>query len=129
MGSILLRERKILSKYILIFSGHNFWNRHEFKVTKQRFRRRHIPWKDVISPICNHCQDDTTITPEYEEGDDDRPLQTTEHIFTECEAFAALRSRVFYQPYGTPLHELKINSILRFIFLTKLDVLPADSPE
>ena len=126
---LLMRSRRCLSKYILIMSGHNFWNRHEYKVTFTRFQKGHIPWEKVVSPICNYCQDDTAIWPTYKEGEDGRPIQTTEHIFSECEYFATQRAKAFGSYFGKPLNEIKYKNILKFIELAKLDVIPGDHDE
>ena len=111
-------------------TGHNFWNRHEFLVTRQRYRKGHIPWEQVVSPICDYCQTWTTITPDYEEGEDGRPVQTTDHIFSECEGFATLRFDLFGRHFGTYLHEIPINKILKFIDAAGFkDLIPKDKDE
>ena len=127
---IMLRDRLCLSKYILLMTGHNFWNRHEWLVTRQRYRKGHIPWEQVVSPICDYCQTWTTIDPDYKEGEDGRPTQTTEHIFSDCEGFASLRNEIFGEYCGTMLHEIPINKILKFIEAAGFkDLIPKDHNE
>ena len=126
---ILMTKRRILSKYILIFSGHNFWNRHQYLVTKKKYDQGKIEWNDVQSPICNYCQTVTEIDPDYREGEDGRPVQTSEHLFKYCEFFTRERLEIFGHLYLENLHQIKLPQILRFIEATGLDPLPEENPE
>ena len=59
----------------------------------------------------------------------DEYLQTTFHLFTQCEALATQRLQIFGQAFDKPLHTIKRTDILRFIRHAGLNVFPSDSEE
>ena len=98
-------------------------------VTKKKYDQGKIEWNDVQSPICNYCQTVTEIDPDYREGEDSRPVQTSEHLFKYCEFFTRERLEIFGHLYLENLHQIKLPQILRFIEATGLDPLPEENPE
>ena len=126
---IIMTKRRILSKYVLIFSGHNFYNRHQYLVTRKEWEQGKRSWADVQTPICNYCQTNTEIDPNYKEGEDGRPTQTTEHLFTECESFVWERLQIFGELYPKELHKIKLSQILAYVERTGINPLPEENSE
>ena len=121
---VMSMNRRILSKYILTVTGHNFWNRHNWIVDKGRLEREEITPEEVTSPVCDLCWVDTAVPPQ---SPDAGPHQSSEHLFADCARLAAARSSIFKMPYGVPLHEIEGKDILRFIDLAELEVFPTDT--
>ena len=59
----------------------------------------------------------------------DEYLQTTFHLFTQCEALATTRFEIFGAAFDKPLHELKKTDILKFVRKAGLKVFPSDREE
>ena len=56
----------------------------------------------------------------------DEYLQTSEHLYSQCEALASLRLALFGQAFGKPLHTIKKTLILKFLRETNIKVFPSD---
>ena len=117
-------NRRILSKFVLILTGHNFWNRHNWVVDKGRLEREEITPEEVSSPVCNLCWVETEVPPD---SPDAGPHQTTEHLFSDCTRLAVVRNAVLKQHYGVSLHEVEGKDILKFIDHADLEVFPSDA--
>lgn len=67
--------------------------------------------------------------PSGRSAEDDDLLQTTWHLFSSCDALAALRLQMFGEQYYKPLEEIDRKLILQFIRRAGLHVLPPDNSE
>ena len=123
---LLTLGRRALSEHILVFTGHNFWNRHNWLIDKARLKRGEIEEQDLTPPFCDLCLKEV---PEVWTNDLVEYVQTTWHIFTECEALAVIRYRVFGHWYGMPLPEVRRQDVVKFLRQAQLSVFPSDQEE
>ena len=72
----LLLQRRDLSQLIILITGHTFWRYHEYKITYNQAKKGEIPWEQVVSPVCDWCQNVLTDIDLAHPWDDGRPLQT-----------------------------------------------------
>ena len=116
-NSFIQSDRTTLSKLILLVSGHNFLNYHKNIIDNQLVELGLKNEDEVQSAKCDFC---------YIEGQEEefRPVQTTIHLFSDCEKFANARLRNFGEPFMEPPFDLTKNQILKFIWDIQLDVLP-----
>ena len=121
-----MEDRRRLSQYILILSGHNFWRRHNFLVDSRKAREGRLPVAMVVPPYCNLCMSEVPLC---NSASNDDFLQTTWHLFASCEALATLRQEVFGEAYYKPLEEIKKSQILEFVRMAELNIFPPDEPE
>merc|ERR1712110_89796 len=129
---LLTSGRRALNELILIITGHNFWNRHNWLVDKERLRRREIEEEQLAPPYCDLCLSDRPrvyTQMGLEAQGLGEYLQTTWHLFAECEALATTRFEVLGQCFGTQLATVKRRKILRYIRQAKLSVFPSDQEE
>ena len=123
---LMMEDRRRLSQYILIMTGHNFWRRQNFLVDSQKARRGQMPVAQVVPPYCNLCM---TEMPLVQSASNDDFLQTTWHLYASCEALATLRQDVFGEAYYKPLEEIKKSQILEFARMANLSIFPPDNSE
>ena len=118
----LTLERKELSKLILIFTGHNFWKRHDWLVNRELLHRGRISEDQLEPPYCNICL--TPPIPRTWSRDMEEYLQTSHHIFSTCEGLAPYRKEVLGWWSDVPLHEIKRKNILKFVEVAGIQVFP-----
>ena len=56
----------------------------------------------------------------------DEYLQTSEHLYSKCEALASRRLSLFGQAFDKPLHTIKKTLILKFLREADIKVFPSD---
>ena len=127
-AQLMTENRRELSQYILILSGHGFWRRHNYLVDRERLRRGEIQEEELVPPYCDLCLEEMP-DPRVVGAEFDEYLQTPFHLFTQCEALALVRLRVFGQAYGIRLDEIKKANILTFVREAGLSVFPKDNSE
>ena len=115
--SFVASDRVTLSKLILIATGHNFFNYHQNIIDNQLCELGAIEESEIQSAKCDLC---------YVEGQDeeDRPVQTSMHIFGDCERFADVRMQCFGDPFPDIPFEITKKQVLNFLWQTKLEILP-----
>ena len=116
-NSILLSDRPTVSKLFLLLSGHNYLNYHKNIIDTHMVELGLKEEHEIQSTKCDFC---------YIEGqeEENRPVQTTIHVFGDCEKFAAARLRHFGEPSLEIPFDLNKKQILQFIWDIKLEVLP-----
>ena len=124
----LLLQRRDLSQLIIIITGHTFWRYHEYKITYHQARRGEITWDQVVSPVCDWCQDILTDIDLERPWEDGRPLQTAIHLFTACERYAGQRLEVFGEFWPT-LSSITVPKLLQFLAQVDVQVYPPDHEE
>ena len=96
-------------------------------MARQQYLKGLIPLEDVGSPVCDYCQ---LITDNFPlDGRDPRPLQTVQHILTECEYFATQRLQAFGQAFGLDLSTVPLHKAMNFLFAMEIKLLPEDDQE
>ena len=125
---ILSEKRAVLSEYIMVLTGHNFFKRHNFLVDSERVRRGTLPPESLDSPFCDLCC--FRVPDEASEWQHmDEYLQTSFHLFTQCEALATVRLQLFGQAFDKPLHTIKRKNIIKFMRQAGLYVFPSENSE
>ena len=122
----MMEDRRRLSQYILILTGHNFWRRHTHLVETEKARKGLIPWEEVTPPYCDRCLE---VMPTGNSADLDDFLQTSWHFYASCEALAPLRLEMFGEAYYKPLEEIDRKVILEFARRGSLHILPENNDE
>ena len=127
MSAMFMTENRMeLSKMILIITGHNFWRRHNFLVDVEKWKRGAITKEELVPPFCDLC---LTVMPDAFSTDCDEYLQTTQHLFSTCEALASARLRIFGKAFEVDLSTIEYRDIMNFIREANLDVLPRKEAE
>ena len=62
-------------------------------------------------------------------GQDPRPVQTVEHLFSDCEALALKRLQMFGVAYNVDMAGITLQQALDFMFLAEIDLLPEDNQD
>ena len=111
----------------MMITGHDFLKRHNWLVNRQKYLRGRILLENVGSPVCDLCQENTEDYPL--DGRDPRPVQTIEHLFSDCEALALLRLRVFGTLYNVDTTTTKLQKAMDFLFMAGIELLPEDNQD
>ena len=113
----IMSDRTLLSKLILIITGHNFFNYHRNIIDNNLCQLGIISEDEVQSAKCDFCH----IRGQRES---DRPVQTSIHIFGECEAFATTRHSVLEDAFPDLPFNFSKHQITQFLWATRLEILP-----
>ena len=116
-NEIIACKRSVLSKIILVISGHNFLNYHRNIIDNNLLKYGVIEESEVQSAKCDLC---------YLPGqtEDSRPVQSSIHIFGSCEKFMDCRLRLFGDYEVELPFSLTLNQINKFLWETGLEILP-----
>ena len=96
-------------------------------MNRQKYLKGRILLENVGSPVCDLCQTDTGNYPL--DGRDPRPVQTVEHLFSDCEALALKRLQMFGVAYNVDMAGITLQQAMDFMFLAEIELLPEDNQD
>ena len=125
-AALMCDNREVLSMHILVISGHNFWRRQNFLVDSERVRRGKLKEDQLVPPFCDLC---LHTMPQVGDASYDDFLQTTHHLFSECEALVTQRREVLGDAFNVDLSKVKKQNILKFVRAANLSIFPEKHEE